>query len=471
MLRVLLVDDEDAVTQSLQYGINWDALGLSVASVAKSGMQALKYIENNPVDIVITDIRMADMDGLSLSQHIFHMNQHIQVIIISGFAEFSYAQKALSYGVVGYCLKPIEYSELTLYLQLAIRRLKGDQPKVSYDDLLDALHQGNECAIQKYMEELGFTANQYYVAASVSRQPLFTADSSILTIKIGHKRYGYFSPSPFKQSAVNLAVKQADCSGFSYSMNPVPIKNLGAVLKKQSYAAFQFFFEPDRKLFTGIAEDRHPIRTADLSKCVASKDLERIIAMLHSIQESTPSALSIHYAWHLYNILASDNTYGPFVAVDDVYSPEHLVFHFSTFKCMIDTICERLRESTPTNEHDNMSNSAFLYMMKYIDTHLSEGFSLQQLAKEINMNANYLGQIFKRETGKTYTTYVTELRIERAKEMLRTEDSSISDIATSLGFNDYFYFLKTFKRITGMTPKQFRQEPATGYLLSNFSDT
>ena len=69
------------------------------------------------------------------------------------------------------------------------------------------------------------------------------------------------------------------------------------------------------------------------------------------------------------------------------------------------------------------------------------------------MNANYLGQLFKRETGKTYSAYVTELRIEKAKEMLVSGDLSINEIAVTLGFNDYFYFLKTFKRVSGYTPK------------------
>ena len=76
----------------------------------------------------------------------------------------------------------------------------------------------------------------------------------------------------------------------------------------------------------------------------------------------------------------------------------------------------------------------------------------------MNMTANYLGQVFKRETGKPYTQYITELRIDRAKSLLLSGDMSISDISNALGFNDYFYFLKTFKRVTGVTPKQYRQE-------------
>ena len=97
MHHVLLVDDEAAVTSSLQHEIDWDSLGLCVIGIAKNGVEALNIIQNNPIDILITDIRMAEMDGLSLSRQIFRMNQNIQIIIISGYAEFSYAQKALSY--------------------------------------------------------------------------------------------------------------------------------------------------------------------------------------------------------------------------------------------------------------------------------------------------------------------------------------------------------------------------------------
>lgn len=95
-------------------------------------------------------------------------------------------------------------------------------------------------------------------------------------------------------------------------------------------------------------------------------------------------------------------------------------------------------------------------MMRYIDTHYDRRLSLSDLAKEMNLNANYLSQVFKKETGKTFLKYITGLRIEKAKELLDSGDYSISDTAAALGFNDYFYFLKTFKRVTGLTPKQYR---------------
>ena len=124
MFQVLLADDEPSVTDALRRSINWAACGLEVAAVVTSGEEALACINERPIHIVITDIRMANTDGLSLCQQISRMNRGIQTIIISGFAEFSYAQKALSYGALAYCLKPLEYDELKRHLQRAVHRLR-----------------------------------------------------------------------------------------------------------------------------------------------------------------------------------------------------------------------------------------------------------------------------------------------------------------------------------------------------------
>jgi two-component system, response regulator YesN len=195
---------------------------------------------------------------------------------------------------------------------------------------------------------------------------------------------------------------------------------------------------------------------------MAERDTALLLQLLGQLKEYAPEKLSLSAAWNLYGALASSEAYGPIAALDDLYSPEQMVFKFGSFRNMIDTLCSRIQNAPSEAGPARLSNTAFLYMIKYIDQHLSEDCSLQQLSKEMNMTANYLGQVFKRETGKPYTQYLTELRIERAKEMLLSGDLSIGEIGTKLGFNDYFYFLKTFKRVTGVTPKQYRQDQSLG---------
>ena len=283
MIQVLLVDDEIAVTRALQCGIKWADLGLSIAGIATSGSQALEYIHNQPIDIVITDIRMSSMDGLSLSQQIYQMNRNIQVIIVSGFAEFSYAQKAMSYGVVGYCLKPIEYSELTRYLRLAIQRLGKSDYDNSFncDDLLDAMYQGRIGEIRSHLEMIGFFSEQYYVGASVSKAPLIQSSKTILSLPLGYKRYGYISTDPFDRHTLSNNFVSAACQGFSYHRGSCGLPDLNAVIKRASNASFLFFFRPERIEFDDDKDIHRLPRARQLNQQLIEKDTAAIIATLN----------------------------------------------------------------------------------------------------------------------------------------------------------------------------------------------
>ena len=462
MLQVLLVDDEIAVTDSMQHGIDWQSLGLHVAAVAMSGMQALQYIHANPVDIVITDIRMADMDGLSLCQRIFQLNRNIQTIIVSGFAEFSYAQKALSYGVIGYCLKPIEYSELTRYLQLAVHRLGHYSRSSNFDDLLDAMHQGDADEVRRQLKTHNFTGESYYLAVSSSKSPVVQTGQNVLAFQMGHRRFGYLCANPIDVALFSRNFERSRCKCLIYCPEAVPIASMGAIIKKLNNGVFQYFFDSGRRITTRVNAPKQIPLSRELEKAIADRDTSLLIQLLRQLKNLPPEQFSLSAVWNLYGVLAASEVYGPIVAVDDLYSPEQMVFRFQSFPRMIDIICGRLQDGPGEAAPAKLSNTAFLYMIKYIDLHLTEDCSLQQLAKEMNMTANYLGQVFKRETGKPYTQYITELRIDRAKNLLLSGDLSIGEISNVLGFNDYFYFLKTFKKVTGVTPKQYRQEQSLG---------
>ena len=102
MLNVMLADDEAKVLRHLQTAIPWTQLGLMVSVAVQDGMQALRAAESLPIDIVITDIRMPGIDGLTLCQKLRERNPNVQLIILSGYPDFSYAQKAIDLQVLGY---------------------------------------------------------------------------------------------------------------------------------------------------------------------------------------------------------------------------------------------------------------------------------------------------------------------------------------------------------------------------------
>lgn len=471
MHQVLLVDNEPAVTDSLCYGIDWNSMGLSVAAIARSGNQALEIIRSQPIQIVISDIRMADLDGLSLCQQISQMRQQIQIILISGFAEFSYAQKALSYGVIGYCLKPLEYEELKLHLRHAVRNLENTSYDIKCDNLLNALYGKNECEIKNCLAELGMYSDQYYLAASVSKYPLPTQSGHQIALRLGRRVYGYLSTLPYRQERLEQMLDKICCKGCSFFSHPISITQLFSSLKSLTDRAYCFFFSPSLKIVHIAKSEKADIEIRKIASVLEHGDTSKLVLALEDLSHIPSDLLSLMDAWQIYNLIASSDLYGPLVATDDIYSPEHLVYQYDTFQNMLSVLRSRLQCAAESPNTDSISNSTFLSMLSYINEHINEDCSLKNLAAEMDMNANYLGQVFKRETGKNYTTYILELKIEKAKAMIDSRDFSISEIASALGFNDYFYFLKSFKRITGFTPKQYSQGNTMENLLfsSEFS--
>ncbi|HTH13880.1 MAG TPA: response regulator, partial [Spirochaetia bacterium] len=127
MYRVLIVDDERLIREGLRGLIDWGALGFEVAGVAADGVEALAFLAETPADLVIADIRMPRMDGLDLLADLRSRGNPARFLVLSGFAEFEYAQRASSQGIDGYLLKPVDESELARHLAEVRRRLDSTQ--------------------------------------------------------------------------------------------------------------------------------------------------------------------------------------------------------------------------------------------------------------------------------------------------------------------------------------------------------
>ena len=117
MLKVIIADDEERVCRLVQVLADWEALGMEVAGTASNGLEALELVKKIRPDILITDIRMPGCYGLELIQHAKEELPQLEIVIISGYAHFEYAQSAIKHGVGDYLLKPIQKQELMATLK------------------------------------------------------------------------------------------------------------------------------------------------------------------------------------------------------------------------------------------------------------------------------------------------------------------------------------------------------------------
>ena len=185
MYKLMIVDDEAVIRKGLVNFIQWDAIGCQLVSEASNGLEAIEKIKEASPDIIITDVKMPGLNGIGLAKHIYENRLPIKVIILSGYADFSYAQSALKYGVVDFVLKPAEPEQLAEAVLKARQamdlqkqnelKLNGLEGRVSQSlpelqekllrDIIDGLVR-NQALLAKKASELGITAMQdYYVLA------------------------------------------------------------------------------------------------------------------------------------------------------------------------------------------------------------------------------------------------------------------------------------------------------------------
>lgn len=455
MYKVLLADDEQSVIDSMLHHIPWQQHGLEVVYTAANGQQAYEYLLSTPPDIAILDIRMPGYSGLDLSRLISQKKMKTQVIIVSGYAEFSYAQKAIQYGVMGYCLKPVEYDEINSLLLKAIYNLKQNSHNITPDDFLDALENNETQSIIRYLQESHYISDNYYLAATICDTVLQIPNT--MTFRTGPSQYGYLSDTPLPAEAF---LGQPQVTGIGIYPEPVTVDSLGTAFHRCLAMAYQYFIEPGRKLCNRYNEFHSLPLTAQLKNAVFFSEKERLERLLTQlINEGHYRLYSIHSAQQIYNLVVSNQNLVSESQDYYIYNYRQLVHEYDSFRSMIESLIQIINASSETDrEQTDPGNSYFLKIIKYINTYYSQNISLKDVAKVVNLNPNYISQVFKKSAGTTFSHYLTNLRITQAEKLLTTTNFSINEISLQSGFNDYFYFSKVFKKCTGKTPSEYRNQ-------------
>lgn len=457
MYQVLLADDESSITNALQRSIDWEKYDLQVAAVVTNGQDALDIIDKTHIDIVITDIRMHKMGGLELCQQLHTKNPSIQTLIMSGYAEFSYAQRGMKYGVLGYCLKPLEYEEVSMYLSRAVQRLRAKGNHLSQDDFLDALLNKDINKMRACLNNYDFYEEYFYIAVATTDNPS-PIDNGII-LRVGRKQYAYLSKARLSNEFIQqfLANHQNKCLGLC--SQPITVHELTSEVNNCQTLSNQFFIDHECRICENISDEKANLILNELIESSSFTNHNKTILILQKVlkDSSVKRTFTVKQALKLCNIVCSSNAL--IYEKDDYYafSIEQLVNRYQNFDDLLHQLIDSLSiDYLPVSITNDLSNSSFLQMMDYITTHYQRDISLSDIADSLHLNPNYLSQVFKKEAGITFSKYLTDLRITKAKQLLNSGNVSISEVAMNVGFNDYFYFLKTFKRITGQTPSQFK---------------
>ncbi|MFD2671386.1 response regulator [Marinicrinis sediminis] len=345
MYRVLIVDDEQMIHFSLKKLIEQSDLGFELVGEAEDGREALELIQQTAPDLVITDIYMPELDGLELIEQAKSAHPKVTFMILSGYNDFSFAQKAIRFGVSDFLLKPIDPQAFLDTLKRIHHKLTQDKERFStLNEWLTAYHQ-----MQKQLFEEMWS--------------LKGAQASATLEAILH----------------HLQQRQTE---------EVPLTHL----------------------------------THDLLLWLENELRKKGI----SLEEQAGSPPSSHP-------IASTLT---------------------RTRIQVQQWMQILKEWRNLGSRMNMKRA-----LDYMKTHyMREDLSLNEVAGYIGISPAYFSRSFREEWQVTFIKYLINLRMEKARELLEITDLSTCQVALEVGFSDYPHFSKTFKKLTGVTPSEYRKQ-------------
>ena len=348
--------------------------------------------------ILITDIRMPGMDGISLIKAIRKQDQAIKIIILSGFSDYQFLKSAIQLGVDSYLLKPIDTDELISNLKNLITVIEEEMQRFS------RLHQGLELLRTNTLLRL--------VTHEIGRRE-FDEKASFLNISMDAEHY---------LCAVCELAGEADPADET-GRDSLSISIRGACSAAADGKCVSFADTKNRLvfLFYGTTEDA-------------------VLANADRVLEQA-AGFALQSAGTVVEV-----SRGPMVhAIEDVAQ---------SYSAAVE--CLRTAEPPLDDPLEGRWKSVVDRAMDYIAEHYQEALSIKQLASLYGINPSYLGQIFKKTTGESFTGYVNRHRIEKAQALLAQTNLKVYEISERVGFTDYHYFLKIFKKITGILPTDTR---------------
>lgn len=468
MYRVIIADDEPWVIYGLQQMINWEELGFTICATAADGAEALEKCLALRPDVLLCDIRMPGLDGLALLETLRKQMPLTQVVFISGYSEFDFAQHAVRYGAADYLVKQVSAKQLVEALERLKERFEKNMKAMSDEAYFALLDEDNLLSIAEWTQGDNkrkiYPHYRFITFSSENRITAFaaehwTSDLGQFTLQTGRNKYsslvGYVSQDKYREWVSQLADRAAKFIGISgVESGDFMFSNL----YKQADIAFctaMLAGVSEPLVYTRFMSGESERLLSELVKMVEEalkgNDASVCLCLLNQLS-MTCSGLMLDRVAEIYNLLIGLFKRFRFFDADafESYSYRRLASEFKGFS----DIFEFFKQSFQANE--DPANFLTQNIIQYIDDHYTEDLHLPDLAAQYHFSPSYFSALFKKKTGSTLIKYITSKRIVLAKRLLCESNLSIQDIVERVGYNDYFQFIKIFKREIGISPGQFR---------------
>lgn len=393
MLKILIVDDEQVVRVYLQNIVNWEEYGCDIVTTCENGLEALEVMEQQPIDLLLTGLNMPMFNGLSLLEEINSRGYHTKVIVLSHQSDYGWVRQALKLGAFDYYIKSRVTKE---YIISAIDRASKELKKQF---------------IEREKSESFRVGRQTFLMTVLTGDVYYSDDELEHYIQLYH----LFEPR---------------------------------------FSLFQLrFYEPIDSKQLAILDDLIKVRLNRYDYDIVHLTNDKVLVMIY--EQTYIEDPELMDCW--FNVVKEMKNHFK----RDVQASKRLMID-SASKL---TTCKKLfkeeskKEVSPAISQEEFSHyrPEIQNVLNYIHEHYDERITLQDLAVYACLNEAYLSRLFKAETKKTINSYINELRIYKAKELLKIPDIMIKEVAQLVGIKDQLYFNRVFKKFCGENPTHYQE--------------
>ncbi len=514
-MKLLIVDDEELTRTGVISSIDWKSLGIEEVLQADDGLHGLDAAQKFQPEIILCDVRMPRLDGISMLERLERILPDTVAIFMSGYSDKEYLKAAIKLKAVNYIEKPLNPDEIREAVLEAkeryIRKLHSHRGETLHSMetasrlalKLTVPFGTNSEDIQALPEELSLpvTSGTYFTAfivkldaaleiaepslGNMSQKAEAFLDSFRLHCIHVQKRsqylvyfvYGPFMPS----SSVIQAVGQHLGSlygEFGRYFIAAGDSLLGISRAYQSYTSAvillqsSFFFPENTFLTSDLIANASSLGYDDLpasfhrdfSEALSGRDeetcgklLEKLTKYFHKNTALLQNQVKDLYYKLLLSLDDSRKQLKITSTLDNVSIAEEMerCFTFRDLHRVLEEKTEQFFRDAATSMEENPT----IFLIKdYISKHyMQETLSVKDISSHVFLSASYVCTFFKSETGKTLNQYLTEYRMERAKQLLGDSRYKITDISSKVGYSDGNYFGKSFKKYSGFSPSEYRE--------------
>ncbi|OAS14910.1 response regulator [Paenibacillus oryzisoli] len=516
-IHILLVDDEAIDLEWLRVRVEaTQCQGLRVVGTAKSGFAALDFMKDERVDIILSDIRMPIMSGFEFARKARAINPEVRIAFISGHEDFNYAKEAMQLEAYDYLLKPVDDDELATMIAGLCSKVEEDRRQRS--TLSEALPYVQRELLLRWFQEASPNAVEERLSAFVApfiekgtvvalievddferhskelileeRRALWTRLEQYLMEKVQKNglgillngfanRFVLLSTGSIELGLEELIRTFREVFPFTITVG-LGIRAYSQVELHTSYRQAEMALSikwmlGKNRVIREITSEQ-PARTEtvhverifeELFKAILDYDLVKIDDSLMAIfrpdfaphRKSEAYDLIIRMTSKLHGDLQQLNENLYELLNWESHQPD-ILFEFETMNDIVSWLRRRLFELSELlfMKRRKQDRKLIADIMNYVEGLIENKVTLKEVAAKFDFTPNYLGHLFKAETGMGFSDYMNNVRMKRACELLDDPRMKVYEIADKIGYKNVIYFNRSFKQATGMTPRDYRKK-------------